>query len=383
MLHTRHQPRRRARRVHRKTLRLLLRIWASQHSGVLTTQDGPVRFQSGEPCTSEDLRLAVRTLDNPEAPDPRFARSRATGEPPVPVMAHTLWKAGLRLAERHPLPQSGRLIPTPAERRLAAFPISRRTRAFLDESTDLGELIRMSRPDRQAIRQELQVLVTIGVYRLPKAPTAAPPDPKTRERLEKEVRRLRGADCWTVLGTRDETRIARASDRLERRYTKLLKDADPRVRTLARQLLDQMRRALMEARTGRTPRRTHLDQHNAFDVGLRELQAGNYSDAVKAFARVKQAQPFNGRVLAWLGYALMYDPSFPKAKRLNRGRRFLEQAESMGNHRGDADLLLARLDIADGDLRRARTRLDRAARRHPANADVRVLLERLRKGLKS
>ena len=92
MLHTRHQPRRRPRRVHRKTLRLLLRIWASQHSGVLTTQDGPVRFQSGEPCTSEDLRLAVRTLDNPGAPDPRFARSRATGCRRAKSCAYRRWK---------------------------------------------------------------------------------------------------------------------------------------------------------------------------------------------------------------------------------------------------------------------------------------------------
>lgn len=383
MLNTRLQTDRRTRPVHRRTLKLLLRIWASEHTGVLNTQDGSARFQDGEPCTSEDLRLAVRALDNVDAPEPRFARDRSTGKPPVPVMAHTLWKAGLRLVDRSSLPQSGRLVPTPAERRLAAFPISCRTRAFLDESTELGELIRMSRPDRQAIQQELHVLVTIGVYRLAKAPAAAPPDPKARERLEKETGRLRGADCWTVLGTRDETQLARAADRLERRYTKLLKDTDPRVRTLARQLLDQVRRGMMEARTGRPPRRTPLDQHTAFDVGHRELQAGNYSNAVKAFAMVKQAQPFNGRVLAWLGYALMHDPTFPEAKRRNRGRRFLEEAESMGNHRGDADLLLARLDIADGDLLRARTRLDRAAIRHPSNAKVDALLGRLRKDIKS
>ena len=297
-------------------------------------------------------------------------------------MARATWKAGLRCGQ--PLQvSSGRLVPTPAAKRLAAFPVSPRTRRFLEGDLELGGLIRLNNADRDAVKRELAVLVAVGVYKAPKAPAAARKDPQGLARLQRETNRLKGADCWTVLGTRDKTKLDRAADRLERRYTPLLKDSDAYVRELARGLLDQVRQAAGEARTGRVSAHASLDHHNALDVGRAELELGNYSNAVKAFAVLKQAQPFNGQALAWLGYALMHDPTFPEKRRLSRGRRFLEQAASMGGHRGDADVLLARLDIAEGDLVRAWTRLDKTTKLHPSNELARELLSQVRREVRS
>ena len=368
--------------VRRKTLRLLLRIWAGENSGTLHLDEGQIRFHLGEPCTPEDLRKSLRALDAVDASPPRFARRNASGPPPVPVMARAMWKAGLRCSR--PLEaSSGRLTPTPAARRLAAFPVSPRTRRFLEGDLDLAGLIRLNTADRNAVRQELAVLVAVGVYKVPKAPAATRQDPQGLARLQREANRLKGADCWTVLGTRDMSQLDRAADRLERRYTPLLKDADPKVRELARGLLDQVRQAAGEARTGRVSAHASLDHHNALDVGRAEIEQGNFTNAVKAFAVLKQAQPFNGQALAWLGYALMHDPTFPEARRASRGRRFLEQAESMGGHRGDADVLLARLDIAEGDLVRAWTRLDKTVKLHPSNVLARELLAQVRREVRS
>jgi hypothetical protein len=292
-----------------------------------------VCFHLGEASTPEDLDQAVNALNAPADTPPTFVASEPFGRTPVPTMARMLWAAGMRSAN-NPAPTTGRLTTTPASVRIGAFPLAPATRAFLDGDLEMSGLIRMSSMDRRTVTQDVRVLLALGVFRAPSSEAHA--------------------------------------DRVARRRRR---DAE---RELAQQLLQKAPLAsVAEVPPPKPPRPSPrarvLTLNNAWEVGQAEFNEGNYSNAVKAFAMLKRAQPFNGRVVAWLGYALFHDPSFPRAKREARGRRFLEQAASMGSHRGDAHVLQARLDIADGDLVRAWTRLDRAVVMHPTNGEARAL----------
>jgi hypothetical protein len=83
MLNVSPQPRN-VRPVHRKTLKLLLRIWAGEYSGTLHLDEGRVRFHLGEPLTAEDLRKSVRALDAVDASEPRLRPAQRVGSAPRP-----------------------------------------------------------------------------------------------------------------------------------------------------------------------------------------------------------------------------------------------------------------------------------------------------------
>ncbi len=295
MLKARFAPRRQA-QPHRKTLRLFLRIWTTTRSGVLRLDSGgEVRFIGGEPLTPEDLRACVRVLKT--GGGGVFVNQRMTVCPPIPVMARTLWNAASILAETQKLPLRGPLVPSPAARRISAFPLCEASSSWLRESNNLDTLIRQRPLEREAIRRDLRILVALGVYRVRNA------KPKSRE----------DEPC--------------------------------------------------------------LNPRNAFSVGCDELEGGRYSNAVKAFALLKQAQPYNARGIAWLGFALTKDPNFPERQRRARGRRFLEEAEGLGCV--DAKVLLARLDVDEGEPGLALSRLQRVVLEHPHDSSARVLLDRV------
>ena len=362
--------------VRKKPLRLLVKLWAGAHSGQLHLESGEIALiHEGEPRSAEDLRICTRALR--AGLSSRFVRRPSSGPPAVPVLARTLWKAACSVADKVALPSTGSLQPRHGFDRLSAFPLDPATRRFLQQEPAIDALIRCAPGDRERIREDLQVLLALGVFKVP----AALVEPQELQRLQAEVRRLKGADCWTVLGTADLGEVDRFARRLVNRYRTLVDHADPRMSSLAGALLKQVHRAREEARRGPS-HSGGIDEHNAFSVGREELEAGHFSNAVRAFAVLKQAQPFNARAVAWLGYALTHDPSFPEGQRRSRGRRFLEQADSMGSHGGDADLLLARLDIDEGQLVRAWTRLDAAHGRFPSNAEVAALLIQVRKDVR-
>ncbi len=387
-------------------LRALARIWSQRQTGVLRSPHmrGEARLIEGRAARPQDRTWIVQSAYV------GAVELHPCTVLPVPGLdlLPELWACALALANPSAVlgVLDASLVERSAARRVGELPLSAATRRLLAQdrrpNQDLRVLCQVSDIAPEAVAQEISAMVALGMFRLRRAAgrshrqplhTVTPAQPgearhtqALRTRLEREWGLLRDADDWTVVGVSpnmDAVVIRRACERMLTRYQAVgdHRDMPEDVRELARAIHDRVERAVGEIQAGRalTAGQRQLHQDPVAE-GRRRLAAGDYANAARCFTLARQ-QGESALNVALLGWALYNDSGRPHAARTERGLELLGLAESMGGHAHDVQLLRARADLAEGDLVRAWTRLDRILDSDPENRDVRVLLTDVRQRL--
>lgn len=408
-------------------LRHVAELWNGQQTGIFRCAWGKAQLIAGEPREDEDLSVLMRALYQGGHTEFRGAESFASAPPPR--LGAVLWECARRVARAQDLRPATELEPSPGVKRPQDLPLDPKALSLLrghaDTALMLRSLVGLPKVQRRVVLADLAILVAMGLVRpkLPRSPEAAAPAlpasfsipepapepapeaprPKRRkpeperptriggskqlELLTREVELTDDADDYTVLGiarSTDGAGVERAVERLLNRYGEVLDDASVgrEARELARTLLKRVRDAAERVRAGSARTRTDgVNALTAFDDGCAALERGRVGDALRYLAIARQREPFNPRVTAWLGAAVMRDSNRDPSSRRKKGLALIEEASSLGCT--DADLLLARIDIEDGDLVRAWARLDAAVSRDPSHAEARALLIQVQKDVKS
>lgn len=393
------------------TLQRVADVWGRGDSGLLKLGSDRAVLVYGEPTSFDDLQLIVRAIYAGAAID--FKRAEVFSNPSAPSLGRELWVAATRTTDKTAMRGTAQspVQPGPLFQRRSAFNVHPDTARFLDQAhatrVRVGDTVRLDKPTRLRVLEDLAVLKALGVIKLGTAPPRSRPaptrrpsreeprrattrarhDPKKLERLERDLSRLRGADDWVVLGcnpSMDPTAIELQCRRLLERYETVWQDArSEAVRDVAKEIYDIVRASVDRVRQGNAKHEIKsVNPQTAAEDGLRLVDQGRFDEAVKAFGLAQQHEPYAPRHQAWLGYAYFHDTTRDLTERQRKGRKLIEKATMLGGASGTPNYVQALMLFEEKDLVRAWNHVEIALRSEPDHRRARELKAKIQAELK-
>ena len=403
-----------------ESLQALARVWMDGRSGKLEIGGEAVILSRGEPIDELHLQRVITGLYR--GGQPSFTPSEVTAHQVPNTLGVEIWKAASKLADKTQMRGTAKRSVRPGTlfRRLSAFPMESETMQLLarvERSTvRVGDTVRLDKPTRMRVLDDLARLRTLGVIQLGEAsatPTAVTPPPKMRSRrrtadpepspsgrrssrkdpnlagrLGRELENLQGMDDWTAVGCNPSMKpeaIERQCKRMVDRYGAIIRDRSQseECRDLAREICDLVEAAAERISSGTATRSSAgLSPASAYDDGCRFVDQGRWEEAVKAFGLAKQHEPYAPQHSAWLGYAVYHDPSRDLADRQRKGRKLIEKATQMGVGNGDPHFIQAWLLVVEKDLVRAWNHVEVCLRANPSHARALALKDSIQREIK-
>ena len=321
---------------------------------------------------------------------------------PKLVLGAHLLKAAARVAkpDRVRSATGAMLVPGPNATLLTRLPLSDAVREVVSAEARVPLEQTLKRDGDLA--EDIAVLLVLKVVRLAK-PTERERLPVSERnarvdasrtalllrRLEREWATVKDADDYTTLGISPDTpanESGPAAERMRARYAEIAEDltAHPKARSLAQNIYQKVLAASKRVADGigrGAPTAEDLpDEKTAFAEGQKHLDSGDYSRAVKWFALARKYSSNDAANVGYLGWAVYNDPERPKSKRRAKGRELLELSDFINPHEEGAQVFLARVEHTEGDVDRARGRLERLLASEPNYLPAQKLLAQIRRG---
>lgn len=209
------------------------------------------------------------------------------------------------------------------------------------------------------------------------------------KRLRREQARLAESPDSVVLGLRRDAspdEVDRALGRQEAYFSGVMVNPaySDEVHRLAGLIMERARTAAHAMRTGTGRRELPAEapgdrEAQAFQAGQDAVKRGDFARARRAFKAAHMERVDDARLLAWLGWATLHDPSLGTKARHSEGHELLQLAEQLDMRSGEIQVFLAEAEALVGETDRAIHRLERELGREE-RAHLRALLERLQAG---
>jgi hypothetical protein len=380
---------------------LVLDLWSNKRTGLVLDGSGTrAALVDGEPKDRVHLERLMGFIYMDDALS--FKNADSPLKRPKPVLGTHLLKAAGRVArpERVRNAKGAMLIPGPNVGILTKLPVSDVLREVISGSARVPVESALSRDADLA--EDIAVLLVMKVLRLAK-PSKRERMPQAERntrvdatraalllrRLEREWTTVQEADDYTVLGVSPDTPpadVGPAAQRMEKRYHAIAEDlsAHPKARKLAQRIYQKV--AAASARmakgtaTGGGGADELPDEKTAFAEGVKQLEGGDYTRAVKWFALARKYSSNDADNVGHLGWAVYNDPERPKSKRRSKGRELLELSDFINPHAESPQFFLARVELDEGEPARAKARLERLLAIEPDYKPARKLLAKVLRG---
>ena len=379
---------------------LVLDLWSNKRTGLVLDGSGTrAALVDGEPKDRVHLERLMGFIYMDEALS--FKNADSPLKRPKPVLGTHLLKAAGRVArpERVRNAKGAMLIPGPNVGILTKLPVSDVLREIITGASRVPVEDALGRDADLA--EDIAVLLVMKVLRLAK-PSKRERMPRAERntrvdatraalllrRLEREWATVQEADDYTVLGVSADTPgadVGPAAQRMEARYQAIADDlsAHPKARKLAQRIYQKVaaasERMAKGTATGGEPDELP-DEKTAFAEGVKELDGGDYTRAVKWFALARKYSSNDADNVGHLGWAVYNDPERPKSKRRSKGRELLELSDFINPHAESPQFLLARVELDEGEPSRAKARLERLLSIEPDYKPAQKLLAKMLKG---
>ncbi|MCP4807039.1 MAG: hypothetical protein GY913_26665 [Proteobacteria bacterium] len=268
-------------------------IWSRGESGLLKFGEGRAVLVYGEPTTFEDLQAIVRAIYTGAAVT--FTRAEVFSNPSAPSLARELWLAASRVTDRTALRGTAQspILPGPLFPRRAAFSLHIDAARLLDQAhasrVRVGDTVRLDKPVRMQVLDQLAILKVLGVIKLGKAApkrrstrpepqrrdvARARHDPKQLQRARRDLARLDGADDWVVVGctpSMDRTDIETQCQRMLSRYEAAFNEArSDEVREVAQEIYHRVSAAVKRIQGGNAKHEVkRINPQTAAEDGIR------------------------------------------------------------------------------------------------------------------
>lgn len=212
----------------------------------------------------------------------------------------------------------------------------------------------------------------------------APSPAQMHALLEREWRMLEHADAWKVLGlanTESREAVVATGRRMLERYEPVMAapQYDLGTQNLARKVSERVRWAMKNARPVAASKRNSQTSRDGqiFDEGMRALLVKDWETAVKCFRAAHKLAVEAPRYMGYYGWSLwQLSESMTgknKAKKRKTAEEFLRLSDSLDNEITPIQIFLATVDLEQGDLNRARLRIERLRERGEVAAEVDLL----------
>ncbi|HJN77446.1 MAG TPA: hypothetical protein QGF58_26210 [Myxococcota bacterium] len=398
-----------------ETLLGLARIWMDARTGLLQIGGETATLVRGEPLDIDDLQLIIDGLYR--GGKPAFSETDHPSRGVTNRLGLEIWKAVSRIARKTQMRGTASCTIHPAGlfRRLSAFPMQPETVVLLARVESgrvrVGDTVRLDKPTRMEVLEDLARLKMLGVIRLEKADerlantrrearrkpssegvgggrSGARSDPRLGGRLSRELERIEGLDDWAAVGCNPSMApgaIAAQCQRMIDRYSAIIKDRSQTAdcRELARDIFDHVVASADRIQEGKARREARgANPSTAYDDGISLVAQGRFDEAVKAFGLAQQYEPYAPRHTAWLGYAVFHDPTRDLAERQRKGRKLIEKALLMGTGNGDPNFVQAKLLVEDKDLVRAWNHVEVCLRANPTHSGATTLRDSIQREIK-
>lgn len=406
-----------------ESLATITHAFAKRQTGIVsstTVMGGGVLFE-GEPLTEDAGEFLIKCLKA----DVKFMESalRFQREEGPRTFGKRLWEE-LQVLKNGSSLQSDDVVlaDTPIARFAGRFPVHPDTRIILNSPRDghspLAWMFDTEKIDVGVVRDELSILATLGFFEVKKLADVVGDDTGPRanehvaehkqlmrevlqelhelraggvtrnvsiEQLQREWALVRQADEWVAVGIRPDAPpdVAEAAcATIEARYRKLQYDnsLSSEAREIVRKIHMKNMGSVNLVRRAQKNRGFFMRAKEAYDEGMRNIQVGAWSAAVRSLNMARKANPMNPLILCNLGWALYHDDTKPPAERKEAARQLLNDAEAISDNQAEPSLMIARIDRAEGHTKQAEERLMNVLRRDRANEEARQLLHEIRTG---
>ncbi len=404
------------------SVRVVVTAWAKRQTGILSCSEvpgGAVLFK-GEPLTSEALDYAMLCL---EAGGVSFIPTELRFEAESPPLARALWARFEQESDASLLrgPDVG-LKDTPLTEFAPRLPVHPDTRRLFgvprDGTTPLAWDFDLDDIDPDVVLSDMSALVRAGFFELKRVSQGSRDDREvgantfvieerqhmdackaelvsmrqkvaTRgnvelEQLKREWSLVRQCDEWYAVGVTSADppeRVESACARLEDRYDNLQHDFS--LPSEARELMQMMHMkhigSVNLVRRAMKNRGLFNKAQESYQEGMRQLNAGNFSTAVRLLAAARKANPMNPLILANLGWAVYHDSSQHEDERTEIGRQLVADADAIADNMAEPAMMLARIDLREGMLKQAEQKLRALLRKDQAHAGARELLHEVQR----
>lgn len=379
---------------------LILDVWANQRTGLVLSEEGArAAVVDGEPKNREHLQQLLGLMYDHTPLS--FKNADSPLKRPKPVLGAHLLKAAARVArpERVRKAKGAMLVPGPNASILGKLPVNLALRDVINDQARVPVEDALS--GNADLSKDIAVLLVMKVLRLTK-PSKRERVPKAERtnrvqasraallvrRLEREWSTIKEADDYTVLGVSPDTprhEIRPAAERMEQRYKAIAEEPSthPKARKLAQRIHQKITAASQRMATGTAKGAPGAsdglpDEKTAFAEGRRQLNAGDYTRAVKWFALARKYNSNDANNVGHLGWAMYNDPERPKAKRHQKGRELLELSDFINPQAEHPQFFLAQVELGEGEANRAKARLERLLSNQPDYTPAQKLLATIR-----